>query len=226
MYIWLSACLLSLYCYTMLYLFLLLVLYCSCRTLRTSPKSEPCAFGFPSVGSSAFASCSLEHLNHIVVFPYHSRVHHHHHLCCSRTFCFKSWEVSKFQFFRHIFMLTCLSDIRSLSVSTVHASLKFTLDLYLIPFPFLTTTHTKEEQLPCTADNIWNAATPACAEGQVQTGWLAVLGSYLLWEDHPIWRVQLWIRKPINQFASVSKWLGSWTNPPSDKIEISLTPDQ
>ena len=55
---------------------------------------------------------------------------------------------------------------------------------------------------------------------------LAVVGSYLEWEHHPIWRVQLWTRKLINQFPSVFKWLGSWTNPPCDKIEISLTPDQ
>lgn len=149
----------------------MLVLYCSCRTLHTSPKSEPCTFGFPSVGSSAFASCSLEHLDHIVVFPYHSRVHHH--LCCSRTFFFKSWEVLKFRFFRHIHAYMSFRYRISLSVSTVHTYLKFTLDIYLIPYPFLTATHThkKKEKLPCTADNIWNAATPACAEGQVQTGW-------------------------------------------------------
>ena len=161
------------YIIILLYLVLLLVLYCSCRTLRTSPKSEPCTFGFPSVGSSAFASCSLEHPDHIVVFPYHSRVHHH--LCCSRTFFFKSWEVSKFRFFRHIFMLTCLSDIRYLSLSRLYTLIfEIHSNVYLIPYPFLTTTHThtkRKEKLPCTADNIWNAATPACAEGQVQTGW-------------------------------------------------------
>ena len=157
----------------------MLVLYCSCPTLRTSPKSEPCTFGFPSVGSSAFASCSLEHPDHIVVFPYHSRVHHH--LCCSRTFFFKSWEVSKFRFFRHIFMLTVhvfqIYDI-SLCLDCTHLfeihSNVYHSNVYLIPYPFLTTTHThtkRKEKLPCTADNIWNAATPACAEGQVQTGW-------------------------------------------------------
>lgn len=89
-------------------------------------------------------------------------------------FFFKSWEVLKFRFFRHIHAYMSFRYRISLSVSTVHTYLKFTLDIYLIPYPFLTATHThtkKKEKLPCTADNIWNAATPACAEGQVQTGW-------------------------------------------------------
>lgn len=132
------------YIIVLLYLVLMLVLYCSCRTLHTSPKSEPCTFGFPSVGSSAFASCSLEHLDHIVVFPYHSRVHHH--LCCSRTFFFKSWEVLKFRFFRHIHAYMSFRYRISLSVSTVHTYLKFTLDIYLIPYPFLTATHTHTQK--------------------------------------------------------------------------------
>lgn len=203
----------------------MLVLYCRCRTLHTSPKSEPCTFGFPSVGSSAFASCSLEHLDHIVVFPYHSRVHHH--LCCSRTFFFKSWEVLKFRFFRHIHAYMSFRYRISLSVSTVHTYLKFTLDIYLIPYPFLTATHTHKKKRKAPLHRRQHLERcDSCVCWRAGANGLAVVGSYLEWEYHPIWRVQLWIRKLINQFPSVFKWLGSWTNPPSDKIEISLTPDQ
>ena len=69
-------------------------------------------------------------------------------------------------------MLTCLSDVRNLSLYTL--KVHYTCIYIYISLQEHTHTHTRteklQEQLPCTADNIWNAATPACAEGQVQTG--------------------------------------------------------
>ena len=122
-------------------------------------------------------------------------------------------------------MLTCLPDVRNLSLSL------YTLKLHcrcIYVYIYISLQEHTQELKNCNN----NSAAPQTTSGTLRLppvlkGRCKRVGGYGVnsWaclEDHPIWRMQLWSRKLINIDQPSSKWLGSWTNPPSDKLEINL----